>query len=162
MTNHHEGQSALLDIADDWIFGPLNLIDRAERWITAARFQDAGYQIAIPRTDKGGEHSLDEASLLLKGYGIAVYGRTHDARNMYFHVKKRQARWAEYLLTHAGYEMLNAAYDERNAGYAAGKPAGWMPTAWADKPKTKRKRKAKPKPKSKTVRFLDKLDAIME
>jgi len=123
----------LLDFLDDWVLGPFNLIDRAERLFKSAKYKDLGYQMAIPRLDKGGEFTLNEAEDLLHKYGIAVYGRTHDARNMYFHVKNRQARWAEYLLLHAGFKLMNRTYDERNPGYVAQHEPGWMPTPWSER-----------------------------
>lgn len=116
----------MMDWLDDFIFGPLNVIDRLDGWIRGAMYGDFGYKIIIPRYDKGGKHTLNECNALLNHYGVAVYGRTHDSQNMYFKVKKRQARWAEYVLTQAGVEMKNPPYDSRNAGYFKGK----LPRAW--------------------------------
>lgn len=120
------------DILDDWLLGPLNFIDRFERLITGTRFRDMGYKLKIPRRDKGGKHTLSDVERILKRYGVAVYGRTHDANHMYFHVKKRQARWAEYLLLHAGVELHSPLFDQRNPGYVAAHEPGWMPTPWAE------------------------------
>lgn len=123
----------LLDLLDNWIFGPMNLIDRAEHLISGTRHNDWGYKMAIPRADKEGEPNLRDAEHLLNRYGVAVYGRSYDAKNLYFHVKNRQASWAEYLLLHAGFELVSPTFDQRNPEYVAQHEPGWMPTAWADR-----------------------------
>ena len=122
----------LMDLLDDYILGPLNLLDAFEGWLYAVKYQDTGYELAIPCMDKGGKFSLNEVRALLRHYGIATYGRRFDAQNMYIRVKKRQARWAEYILLHAGVELRNPTFDRRNPGYVAQHEPGWMPTAWAD------------------------------
>lgn len=123
---------SIMDLLDDFVFGPFNLIDRAEGLLSGIRYKDMGRQFAIPRVDKGGPFTLAEIEDLLARYGVAVYGRTHDANHMYFHVKKRQARWAEYLMLHAGVELCNATVDERNPCYAASHETGWMPRPWSE------------------------------
>lgn len=120
-----------MDLLDDLIFGPLNLINRAEGWLKRAAYRDAGVQFQIPRQDKGGRFSLPEVRQLLLHYGIDSFGCTHDARSIYFFTKQRQAAWAEYLLLHAGVELQNPPVDPRNAGYVASHPPGWMPPPWA-------------------------------
>ncbi len=124
---------ALMDLLDQYVFGPLNLLDRLEGLLSAGRHRDAGHEIAIPRVDKGGKFSLNEVRDLLRRYGVATYGRRFDAHHMYIRVKKRQARWAEYVLLRAGVELGNPLYDPRNAGYPARHPPGTMPRAWADR-----------------------------
>jgi hypothetical protein len=121
-----------MDLLDDFVFGPCNLIDRAEGLLSGIRYGDMGHQFAIPRADKGGPFTLAEIEELLARYGVVVFGRTHDANHMYFHVKKRQARWAEYLMLHAGVELCNPPVDERNPGYAASHAPGWMPRPWSE------------------------------
>jgi len=123
--------STLLDFLDDFVLGPLNLLDRIEGWVDAFCYRDYGYELAIPRTDKGGSFSLDDIRRLLIGYGVVTYGRRFDSRNMYIRVKRRQACWAEYVLLHAGVELLNPVFDQRNAGYVAGHAQGWMPRPWS-------------------------------
>ncbi len=123
---------SVMDFLDDFVLGPLNYFDRLEWLLRGAAYGDFGVKFAIPRADKDGEYTLVEVEQLLGKYGIAVYGRTHDSCNMYFHVKKRQARWAEYILLHAGVELRNPTFDRRNPGYVAQHEPGWMPTAWAD------------------------------
>lgn len=124
---------SILDILDDFVLGPLNMIDRLEGMIKGIMYKDMGYQLVIPRYDKGGKLTLNEAEAILRTYGVEVYRRTHDSQNMYFNVKKRQARWAEYLLLHAGAELRNPTFDDRNPGYVATHAPGWMPVPWSHK-----------------------------
>ena len=123
---------AIMDLLDDLIFGPLNIIDRLEGLLKATRYQERGYRMTIPRVDKGGRHSLAAVQQLLQQYGVVTYGHTHDGQSIHFSVKKRQARWAEYLLLHAGVELTSATFDERNPGYVDMHEAGWMPTPWSE------------------------------
>lgn len=122
--------SSLSDFLDDFVLGPLNLLDWIEGLVIGFWYRDFGYELAIPRADKGGEFSLNETRDLLANYGVATYGRRFDAQNMYIRVKNRQARWAEYVLLHAGVELLNPTVDARNPGYVAGHEPGWMPRPW--------------------------------
>jgi hypothetical protein len=122
-----------MDLLDDLIFGPLNLVDRADRVLRSVWYRDPGHRVAISRADKGGRHTLREVEDVLNRYGVKAYGRTHDSKNMYFIVKRRQARWAEYVLLHAGVELVSPTYDHRNPGYAAGHPPGWMPVPWSQR-----------------------------
>ena len=129
--------SWLMDAVDDFVLGPLNLIDWLEGIGYAIFYRDFGYELTIPRSDKGGKFSQNEMRKILSEYGVATYGRRFDSQNMYIRVKKRQARWAEYVLLHAGVELLNPAFDHRNAGYAAKHAPGWMPRPWSAGPETK-------------------------
>lgn len=126
---------SFMDTFDD-LFGPLNIIDTLEGLIRGLAFGDFGYVFEIARADKGGEHTLNEARAILKGYGVDTFWFGFDSQKMYFRVKNRQARWAEYVLLHAGVELLNPAFDHRNAGYAANHTPGWMPRPWSAGPKT--------------------------
>ena len=128
-----------MDILDDFVLGPLNLIDRIEGLLSGARYGDAGHQFKIRRVDKDGSHSLNECEDILKKYHIAVYGRTHDANHMYFHVKKRQAAWAEYVLLRAGVELLSSPVETRNAAWAGGHAD--MPTPWSERKRQPRQRR---------------------
>jgi hypothetical protein len=122
----------ILDFLDDYIMGPLNLLDRLERLITGARFGDMGYQIAIKRMDKGGKHSLSDVERLLKKFGVAVYGRTHDSQNMYFHFKKRQGVWASYILGRHGIEVESEIYDGQSYSKGSARQGERM-FSWAEK-----------------------------
>lgn len=121
------------DFLDNYVYGPLNYVDRIEGLIKAAKYYDSGYRFAIQRQDKGGEHSLSQVEELLNTYGIAVFCRTFDANNHYFRVKNRQAEWAEYLMLLKGVELQGPLLNELNAYYAAKAPIGWMPQPWSVK-----------------------------
>lgn len=121
------------DILDDFVFGPLNLINRFEGLVKSAIYGDTGYRMSIPSVDKGGKHTLSWTRSVLKKYGVATYGCTHDANNMYFSVKKRQARWAEYILLHAGVELTSPTFDVRNPEYVAQHEPGYMPRPWSER-----------------------------
>ena len=138
----------IMDFLDDFVAGPLNLIDRAEGLLSGLRYGDMGHQFAIKRVDKDGTHSLKECEALLSEYGIAVYGRTHDARNMYFHVKNRQAVWAEYVLKSAGVDLLSPPVEARNEAWAA-KRTG-MPVSWKARAKARKAARKAPSSSSPT------------
>ncbi|MEZ4674342.1 MAG: hypothetical protein R2932_08880 [Caldilineaceae bacterium] len=123
---------ALFDFLDNYVYGPLNYIDRGEGLIKAIIYQDSGHRFAIPRVDKGGKYNLRQIENLLTRYGVAVYSRTYDAKCRYFRVKKRQARWAEYVMLHAGVELLGPLFDEQNPHYVSQHPPGWMPQPWSE------------------------------
>ena len=123
----------IMDLLDDVVFGPLNLVSRAEGLLRGTLYRDVGYRLAIPRADKNGRHTLVEVEDILRRYGVVAFGGTHDSRNMYFLVKRRQARWAEYILLHAGVELVSPTFDRRNPGYAAQHAPGWMPAPWSER-----------------------------
>lgn len=135
--------SALWDLLDDFVLGPFNVIDRVEGIVSGIRYRDMGHRFCFPRTDKGAEHCLVDIERMLNKYGVVVYGRTHDARNMYFLVKKRQAAWAEYLMLHMGVDLIGPRVDTRNPGYAAKNAAELkpMPKPWSER-KAERKSRA--------------------
>lgn len=124
---------SLMDYLDDYLLGPMNLLDVLEGVLHGIRYGDFGYQFIIPRADKDGAFTLNEARTLLKEYGVDTFWFGFDATNMYFRVKKRQARWAEYILLHAGVELRNPTFDQRNPGYVAKHSPGWMPTPWSER-----------------------------
>lgn len=118
-----------MDYFDD-LFGPLNLLDTLEGLIRGLAYGDLGYELQIQRADKGGSHTLNEAIDMLRRYGVDTFWYGFDSQKMYFRVKNRQARWAEYVLLHAGVELLNPTFDQRNPGYVARHEPGWMPRPW--------------------------------
>ncbi len=138
-------------IIDD-ILGNLNYVDRIEGLIMSLRHGDYNEarkhglpgvaaevvsSLVMANThsfamSRSGNHTLNEVEALLARYGIPIFGRTHDARCMYFHVKKRQARWAEYLLLQAGVQLESPTFDSRNAAYPARHAPGWMPKPWGE------------------------------
>jgi len=139
----------LMAFLDD-VLGLANWVDRLEGLIMSLRYGDyvrarehgllallgeVGSSVLTTNTcrfalRRSGRYSLHEVEALLKRYGIPIFGRTHDAKALYFHVKKRQARWAEYILLHAGVELLNPPLDPRHDEYVARHAPGYMPTPW--------------------------------
>ncbi len=109
----------MMDLLDN-LLGTFNLIDRIEWLASSIRHRSTGRRFVIPRADKpGGRHTLNEVEALLRRYDVPIYGRTHDARCMYFHVKTRQSRWAEYILLRAGVIFVSRPVDPRNRTTAA-------------------------------------------
>ena len=174
------------ELFDD-VLGPLSPIDRAEGLISAVRYGDwkrasatgpAGYAIEFFRSTTGlncarfsipakGNHNLVEVEKLLRRYGIPVFGRTYDAGHMYFSVKKRQARWAEYIMLNAGVELANPTFDRRNPGYVGRHGPGWMPTPWSEKeresaPASPTAETPAPRPTSSLGRLSRWMDALLE
>lgn len=125
----------LMDMFDD-IAGPLNLFDFVEGVIRGLAYGDLGYRFVLRRVDKGGNHRMKDAISILEQYGVDTFWYGFDSQKMYFRVKNRQARWAEYVLLHAGVELLNPTFDHRNPGYVAQHEPGWMPRPWSAGPKT--------------------------
>jgi hypothetical protein len=123
---------SIVDVLDDTIFGPLNLIDRIEGMIRLAVRGDSGVRFGILRMDKGGKHSRPDVRKMLKRYGVDTFGIQHDAKHLYFLVGRRQAKWTAYLLDSAGIEY--------SGGVANTTPvrAGVKPTPWADKRRGRR------------------------
>ena len=121
---------SLMDLLDDFVLGPMNLITKAQGFLAGIWYRDMGRRFAIQRADKGGSHSLLEVEAMLKKYGIPTYGGGHNSREMIFRVKNRQARWAEYILTQAGVDVTTPTVDRHNPGYAG----RGLPPAWTDQP----------------------------
>lgn len=115
-----------MDFFDDF-FGPLNVIDILEGFLRGLFYGDMGYTFHIRRGDKGGKHSLTEAREILHERGVDTFWFGFDAQKMYFRVKNRQAKWAEYTLLRSGVELLNPAFDNRNAAWAGQAKHGGQP-----------------------------------
>ncbi len=64
---------------------------------------------------------------LLKRHGVKVWDRGLAGNDIYFCVKRRQVRWAEYLLLRAGVPVTSTLRDPRNCPYAQGYPPGSEP-----------------------------------
>jgi hypothetical protein len=75
-----------------------------------------------------------EVELLLRQYGIPVWGRAIEPDNgLSFLVKRRQAVWAEYILCRAGVPLTCELLDPRNESYRERHAAGSMPTPWDER-----------------------------
>jgi hypothetical protein len=59
-----------------------------------------------------------EIEALLMRHGVRIWGRGFIGERIYFRVKKRQARWAEYLLLRRGISVTSSPFDPRNPKYA--------------------------------------------
>jgi len=59
-----------------------------------------------------------EIESLLMRHGVRIWGRGFVGEQIYFRVKKRQARWAEYLLLRRGVPVTSGPFDPRNTDYA--------------------------------------------
>ena len=154
----------LLDLYDDFV-GPMNLfgrLDRVVKSLTYANYKRAAKSGAGGVTKevigsitglnatrfallRSGKYSPRQVDDLLRKYGIPTFGSLHDSRCFYFSVKKRQARWAEYIMLNAGVELANPTFDRRNPGYVGRHGPGWMPTPWAEQ---ERQPKSAPPPDS--------------
>ncbi len=130
-------------IIDD-ILGTFNLID----WVTGiihglTRGDISGHRIALPHPDadfwkernaQGMEPwSLNDVRRLLDSYHVTTYRRGFNSQEIWIHVARRQARWAEYLLRTAGAPVIMDSVDPRNATYAARRTT--MPPRWDDQPR---------------------------
>lgn len=117
------------DLFDD-VLGPLNFVDRITGWLQLQtrrgsrrrRYRDAAsasVRITHPRPDKvPGAIPIMQVRAHLRKYGVDSYAYTHDARNFYFSVPKRQEEWFKRLY---------------NNGQL------WSPrTAWADNPRRRK------------------------
>lgn len=80
--------------------------------------------------------SYNEILRLLNSYNVTVFWRGFDYDHIWGHVKRKQARWAEYILHRAGAipPVTMQTVDGRNVGWATN-PAhgGKLPTRWADR-----------------------------
>jgi len=74
-----------------------------------------------------------QVEMLLRQYGIRVWGREVDDRHeLALLVKRRQAVWAEYILCRAGVPLTSPLLDPRNEAYRQHHPQGSMPTPWTE------------------------------
>lgn len=121
-----------MDFMDDFVFGPINFINRAEGIIKQKAYRDTAVKFSILRIDKGGTHTRGEVRAIIKKYEVPAFGTTHDSKCLHFLVKNRQAAWAEYVLLHAGIELQNPPVNPKNYEYVRQHESGWMPTAWED------------------------------
>jgi hypothetical protein len=133
-------------LLDDFL-GFMNWTDWLEGIIRGAAAGDvAGHRITLPspgsdfwkiRNTQGLEPwSLNEVIALLRSYHVKTYRRGFNSEEIWIHVKKKQARFAEYLLQRAGAPVIMDTVDPRNATWAAN-PAhgGKMPARWDDQPR---------------------------
>ncbi|MGE5265613.1 MAG: hypothetical protein ACM3S0_19725, partial [Acidobacteriota bacterium] len=76
----------------------------------------------------GGWSGIEIERLLMR-HGVRVWGRGFSGDRIFFRVKRRQARWAEYLLLRRGIAVAGIAFDSRNQDYARDYAPGSEPPA---------------------------------
>lgn len=74
---------------------------------------------------------------LLNRYGVKVWDRGASGAELYFCVKRRQVKWAEYVLLRAGIPVTSSPAEPRNSEWAA---------QYSDPPPQNRKRLASKHP----------------
>ena len=83
---------------------------------------------------RGGGFTGAQVEMLLRQYGIRVWGREMDDKDeLAFLVKRSQAVWAEYILCQAGVPLTGPLLDPRNEEYRHRHPQGAMPTPWTER-----------------------------
>ena len=91
--------------------GPLGLLTEVVACLTAHNAPT----IYVSRVNTRGA----DVERLLKHYGVKVWDRGAWENELYFCVKRRQVKWAEYVLTRAGIATTRTQYEPRNAQWAA-------------------------------------------
>ncbi|MCS7061283.1 MAG: hypothetical protein RMN25_08950 [Anaerolineae bacterium] len=64
---------------------------------------------------------------LLRRHGVKVWDRGILGDELYFCVKRRQVKWAEYVLLRAGVPIVSTLIEPRNRHYARRHPVGSEP-----------------------------------
>jgi hypothetical protein len=74
---------------------------------------------------------------LLKRHGVKVWDRGIAGDDLYFCVKRRQAKWAEYLLLRAGVPVTSVLNEPRNLAWTARYPPGSEPPGRKSEPRSR-------------------------
>jgi hypothetical protein len=117
----------------------MDLVDPIEGFISTFRYADwagayerrgivglvtelvasfSGHNAPLVWVQRGVGWSGVAVERLLTQRGIRVYGRGFAGNALCFRVKRRQARWAEYLMLRAGVPVVSAPVDARNIRWA--------------------------------------------
>lgn len=121
-----------MDLMDDSVFGPMNLIGRGAGMAAslgrsskskrrhAFSPQDT-VRVAIPRPDKGGSIPVLQVMEHVQQYGVDVVGGrnavTHDARNFYIVIPLRQMKYFQWLYNNGELQTPKRAWKD-NTGTA--------------------------------------------
>lgn len=68
-----------------------------------------------------------DIEMLLKRHGVEIWDRGIIGDDLYFCVKRRQVKWAEYLLLRAGVPVTSVLNEPRNVEWTEGYPPGDEP-----------------------------------
>lgn len=105
-----------------------DFIDPIDAWI-GRMLHGPMHRFSFKRTN---EFSGADVEMLLRRYGVRVWGREFDSKEeLALLVKKSQASWAEYVLCRAGVPLTCKLVYARNAKYPEKHKPGSMPKKWA-------------------------------
>lgn len=127
--------------------GFMNWLDWLEGLVMAVRYDDLSpHRIALhhpadedwwdEQEQQNGVRfwNMREVMNLLTDYHITYFWHGYNSQEIWLHVPKRQARWAEYILQRAGAPVIMDTVDGRNVAWAANpKHDGKLPTRWDDR-----------------------------
>lgn len=117
--------------------------------VLSATVGKSSWRFEIPR---GQGLSGADIERIMNQYGITVWNRGVNKHSYFFNVKKRQARWAEYLIMQKGIRVTSKPYDERNSSYQDKHPTDWMPRPWSNRERGPQKNDSIPnRPQSRAV-----------
>jgi hypothetical protein len=103
--------------------------------VLAATFHNA----PIIRVSRNSSWAGIDIERLLLRHGVRIWDRGATSTELFFRVKRRQVKWAEYLLLRAGVPVTGVLVEPRNRDYADGYAPGSEPPNWAQ-PRTPRRR----------------------
>lgn len=103
--------------------------------------------------DAHGQHSGRNVEILLRQYGVHIWGRkAGPGPERSFLVKQSQAAWAEYVLCRAGVPLTGPMIDHRNGQYAVEHLQDGMPRPWTE---------SGVKPRSFVDRIVDGMESLI-
>jgi len=129
----------------DHIMGALNYLDWIEGIIMGIVYRDiTPHRIAVPHPDgdfwetfRGAFWNAGSTKRLLKSFGVRVYWHGFNGREVFFHVSKRQAVWADTILARAGVPTTTPEHDPRRS--RSGHSAGPMYKTWRQQGEERRR-----------------------
>ncbi len=85
------------------------------------------------RVSRHDGHSGIEIERLLKKFGVRLWDRGATSHELYFCVKRRQVKWAEYVLLRAGIPVTSVLKESRNTEWAMRRAGIPIPQGWRKK-----------------------------
>lgn len=130
--------------ADD-IMGALNVLDWLEGLVMSILYRDiTPHRIAVPHPQgdfwekwRGAFWNAGDSKRLLESYGVRVYWFGFNGREVYFHVAKRQAVWADTILARAGVPTTTPEHNPHRS--RSGHKGGPMYKSWAQQGKERKR-----------------------